>query len=77
MTNPAPSPLRSAAGLFLWAWTPFRPLAAAELYGLLATRAFTAEGTRAEPRPRRRSGWLTTPTSSWPAATSASRLGTA
>jgi SAM-dependent methyltransferase len=35
-----PSPL----GLFLWAWTPFRPLAAADLYGLLATRAFTTEG---------------------------------
>jgi ubiquinone/menaquinone biosynthesis C-methylase UbiE len=44
MTNPAPSPLRSAAGLFLWAWTPLRPLAAAELYGLLATRAFTRNG---------------------------------
>ena len=37
-----------------------------------------AEETPAfSPRPRRRSGWLTTPTSSCPAATRASRLGTA
>jgi ubiquinone/menaquinone biosynthesis C-methylase UbiE len=44
MTRTAPSPLPAAAGLFLWAWTPFRSLAAAELYGLLATRAFTTKG---------------------------------
>ena len=40
-------------------------------------RALTGLGHRSLPRPRRRSGWLTTPTSSCPAATRASRLGTA
>ena len=40
-------------------------------------RALTGLGSKSLPRPRRRSGWLTTPTSSCPAATRASRLGTA
>ncbi len=37
-------PLPAAADLLLWAWTPWRRLAAADLYESLATRAFTREG---------------------------------
>lgn len=36
--------LGNAARLAAWAYTPFQRLAARELYGLLATRAFTANG---------------------------------
>jgi len=35
---------RSTAAFLLWGLTPARPRAAADLYGLLATRAFTARG---------------------------------
>lgn len=36
--------LKDAARFAAWAFTPFQRLAARELYGLLATRAFTADG---------------------------------
>lgn len=42
-TRPRPR-LGDAARLMAWAYTPFQRLAARELYGLLATRAFTAHG---------------------------------
>ena len=47
--------------------------------GIPRSRARTLTGlaTSSLPRPRRRSGWLTTPTSRWPAACRALRLGTA
>jgi ubiquinone/menaquinone biosynthesis C-methylase UbiE len=37
-------PLGNAARFAAWAYTPFQRLAARDLYGLLATRAFTASG---------------------------------
>ena len=42
-TRPRPS-LGDAVRLAAWAYTPFQRLAARDLYGLLATRAFTANG---------------------------------
>jgi ubiquinone/menaquinone biosynthesis C-methylase UbiE len=47
-TNPSATRLRPSLGdavrLAAWAYTPFQRLAARDLYGLLATRAFTANG---------------------------------
>ena len=42
-TRPRPS-LGDAVRLAAWAYTPFQRLAARDLYSLLATRAFTANG---------------------------------
>jgi SAM-dependent methyltransferase len=36
--------LREAIAYFLWAWTPFRPMTAPDIYELVATNAFTARG---------------------------------
>lgn len=35
---------KSGGGLLLWAWTPFARLGVSDLYGRLATRAFTERG---------------------------------
>jgi ubiquinone/menaquinone biosynthesis C-methylase UbiE len=50
LSNPRPHPFRALgalpaqAGFFLWAFTPFRPMAARELYGLLGGSTFTERG---------------------------------
>jgi SAM-dependent methyltransferase len=36
--------LREALDYFLWAWTPFRPMSARDIYELVSTNAFTARG---------------------------------
>jgi hypothetical protein len=36
--------LREAIDYFLWAYTPFRPMTAADIYKLVSTNAFTARG---------------------------------
>jgi SAM-dependent methyltransferase len=36
--------VREALDYLLWAWTPFRPMSARDIYELVSTRAFTARG---------------------------------
>ena len=71
---------RSAARAASWSWQwRSRRIRSGVNTGTPSSRAraFTGEASSSLPRPRRRSGWLTTPTRVWPAATRASRLGTA